>query len=124
MGSLWVSFGDLVDVLDKDMANVFCSTRGGLAVYIPKNPEEDMELARLVGFSGLRALSAVYGGETITTSNFRRGKPRKGQIIKMLEQGDSTQKIAMALDVTERYVEHIASVTRARGKQASLFDVS
>ncbi len=120
---LWVSFAALADIIGRDRAQALCSARGGVRVYIPKSAESAPDLERIVGPPALRALISVYGGCYITTPNHRRGKPKKADVIRLLESGESVRKIALRLDVTERYVEYLASLYRTRPKQGSLFTI-
>ncbi len=122
MAGIWVSFGNLQDIIGEDMARVLCQSMGGVTFYVPKKATPGHDLVRLIGKAGLRSLSAVYGGEVIVVPNYRRGKPRKGEIIKLLERGVSMRDIALRLDVTERYVEHIATSVRPRAIQGSLLE--
>ena len=123
MAGIWVSFGNLQDVIGEDMARVLCQTRGGVTIYVPKTARQEHELTRYIGMTGLRSLSAVYGGEVIVVPNYRRGKPRKAEIIRLLERGLSMRDIALQLDVTERYVEHIATSVRPKATQVSLLEM-
>ena len=122
MARVWISYGELVDIIGADMAKTLCITRGGVYIYVPKIESTDTELAKIVGIPALRALIAVYGGEVIVVPNHRKGTPRKGDIIKMLDAGASAREIALRLDVTQRYVEHVSTVSRPKAKQASLFE--
>lgn len=124
MGANWVTFGELRDVIGLDMARVLCRSRGGVSLYIAGNPGEDAELAPVIGLPALRALAQVYGGETIVVPNHRKGTPKKRDILRLREQGVSLRDIALRLDVTERYVEYVASVGRPKSAQASLLDIS
>ena len=122
MARVWISYGELVDIIGADMAKTLCITRGGVYIYVPKIESTDTELAKVIGITALRSLIAVYGGEVIVVPNHRKGTPRKGDIIKMLDAGASAREIAIRLDVTQRYVEHVSTVSRPKAKQASLFE--
>ena len=122
MARVWISYGELVDIIGADMAKTLCITRGGVYIYVPKIESTDTELAKIVGIPALRALIAVCGGEVIVVPNHRKSTPRKGDIIKMLDAGASAREIAIRLDVTQRYVEHVSTVSRPKAKQASLFE--
>jgi len=122
MARVWISYGELVDIIGADMAKTLCITRGGVYIYVPKIESTDTELAKVIGITALRSLIAVYGGEVIVVPNHRKGTPRKGDIIKMLDAGASAREIALRLDVTQRYVEHVSTVSRPKAKQASLFE--
>lgn len=122
MSSVWVSYGELVDIIGADMAKKLCITRGGVYMYVPKSVSTDTELTKIIGVPALRALGTVYGGEVIVVPNHRKGTPHKGDIIKMLDAGASAREIAIRLGVTQRYVEHVSTVSRPKVKQASLFE--
>lgn len=122
MARVWISYGELVDIIGADMAKTLCITRGGVYIYVPKIESTDTELAKVIGITALRSLIAVYGGEVIVVPNHRKGTPRKCDIIKMLDAGASAREIALRLDVTQRYVEHVSTVSRPKAKQASLFE--
>ena len=122
MARVWISYGELVDIIGADMAKTLCITRGGVYIYVPKIESTDTELAKVIGITALRSLIAVYGGEVIVVPNHRKGTQRKGDIIKMLDAGASAREIALRLDVTQRYVEHVSTVSRPKAKQASLFE--
>lgn len=122
MAGIWVNFANLQDIMGKDMATVLCRARGGVSFYVPKAAQAGHDLVRIIGVPAFRALVAVYGGEVIVVPNYRRGTPRKGTILKLLEQGVSMRDIAMRLDVTERYVEHIAACVRPKHAQRSLLE--
>ncbi len=122
MARVWISYGELVGIIGADMAKTLCITRGGVYIYVPMIESTDTELAKVIGITALRSLIAVYGGEVIVVPNHRKGTPRKGDIIKMLDAGASAREIALRLDVTQRYVEHVSTVSRPKAKQASLFE--
>ena len=122
MARVWISYGELVDLIGADMAKILCISRGGVYIYVPKIESTDTELAKIVGIPALRVLTAVYGGEVIVVPNHRKGTPRKGDIIKMLDAGASAREIAIRLDVTQLYVEHVSTVSRPKARQASLFE--
>jgi DNA-binding NarL/FixJ family response regulator len=123
MASTWVSYGELVDIIGVSMAKTLCMTRGGVSLYIPKLASPQSELAKIVGMGAMHALSAVHGGEVIVVPNRRNKEPQKGKILEMLNAGASPREVALRLDVTQRYVEHVASRIRPKVAQVSLFEV-
>ena len=123
MAAAWISYGELTDLIGPDAALALCQAYGGVALYIPKNIKADSELARIVGLAALRVLATVYGGEGVTVPNRRKAAPRKGKILEMLAAGTPAREIALRLDVTQRYVEYVATVGRPRGQQGSLLDI-
>lgn len=123
MAAAWISYGELTGLIGPDATLVLCQTYGGVALYIPKNIKADSDLARIVGLAALRVLATVYGGEVVTVPNRRKAAPRKGKILEMLAAGTPAREIALRLDVTQRYVEYVATVGRPKGRQASLLDM-
>lgn len=121
MAGQWVTFESLRDVMGADRAEALCRARGGVRVYVPLTPRPGSSLAPIVGLPALRALSAAYGGQVIVPPNRRRAPARKAEIVRLLEQGVPRRAVALQLDVTERYVEFVAQMTRPRQVQASLF---
>ena len=120
MAAAWISYGELTGLIGPDAALTLCRAYGGVALYIPKNIKADSELARIVGLAALRVLATVYGGEVVTVPNRRKAAPRKDKI---LEAGTPAREIALRLDVTQRYVEYVATVGRPKGRQGSLLDM-
>ncbi|WP_298998146.1 RNA helicase [uncultured Desulfovibrio sp.] len=123
MASTWVSYGELVDIIGVCLAKTLCMTRGGVSLYIPKTASPQSDLAKIVGMGAMHALSTVHGGEVIVVPNRRNKEPQKSKILEMLNAGASPREIALRLDVTQRYVEHVASCVRPKVVQASLFEV-
>lgn len=106
MGAIWVSYGELCEVIGQDSAEKFSAVYGGVSFYIPKSPGESSPLYALLGREALSALSRVYGGGSIIVPN-RRKLPVKEKVIDMIADGKSSREIALSLDVTERYVQSI-----------------
>lgn len=123
MAAAWISYGELTGLIGPGAALALCQVYGGVALYIPKNIKADSELARIVGLAALRVLATVYGGEVVTVPNRRKAAPRKGKILEMLAAGTPAREIALRLDVTQRYVEYVATVGRPKGRQGSLLDL-
>lgn len=123
MPSTWISYGELAGLIGADTALILCRTYGGVTLYIPKSIKADSELARIVGLPALRVLATVYGGEVVTVPNRRKAAPRKGKILELLAAGTPAREIALRLDVTQRYVEYVATAGRPKGRQGSLLDM-
>lgn len=121
MAENWVSRPELVEVIGQDAADTLCRACGGVPVYVPRRADPRSWLAGLLGPRALAALSAEYGGLRITVPNGRRPEPYKPAVVRMLEEGRPHEKIALELGVTERYVRLIASRTRRKAVQLSLF---
>ena len=123
MAGTWVTFGALTDLIGEDRARCFCRNRGGLRTYIPVMATRGHWLEALIGPVAMTALCAAYGGEVIMTSNMRRGGPLRPSIEKLLKEGKSLRETAKLLDVTERYVEQVASRVRSKMQQKALWEV-
>lgn len=115
MGDAWISYGELARIIGAEAAGRLCAAYGGVSFYVPKNPSPESSLVKIIGHPALASLARVYGGETITVPNHRKS-PSKARIIDMLGRGKSAREIALALDVTERYVQHLA---RNGGRRAA-----
>lgn len=120
MAETWISRPELEDIIGRDAAATLCRCRGGIGTYVPRKPDADSLLGRIIGLGPLRALSAMYGGENITVPNGRRAEPFKGRILALLEAGRTCSAIALELGVTERHVRELASRVRPRSRQLSL----
>lgn len=119
MAGQWLTWETLVEITGREAAAALCAHCGGVRVYVPKTASASTALGRIVGLEAATALAALYGGEEIVPPN-RRRVPAKGEIIALLEQGLSLRAVALRLDVTQRYVEHVAQLTRPRPVQGSL----
>ncbi|MDR2745684.1 MAG: RNA helicase [Desulfovibrio sp.] len=120
----WVSHGELRELLGSDAAGALCRTFGGVHYYIPAEPSAAHPFTPILGTAGMRVLCNTYGGEKITLPNWKRPEPKKGEILSRLEKGESPRSIAIALEVTERWVWVVAEVYKPRARQLSLLDGS
>lgn len=120
MGASWISYAELAGLIGEDAAQALCSTRGGVTLYVPKLMDENGEIAKIIGVASLHKLAQVYGGEMIAVPNRRKAGPRKGEVLELLERGLGPREVALALDVTQRYVEYLAKAARPRNSQAKL----
>lgn len=123
MAAIWISHGELTGLIGVDAALALCRAYGGIALYIPKAVKPNNALAQIVGPAALRVLSTVYGGEVVAVPNRRKAAPRKNKILEMLAAGTPAREIALRLDVTQRYVEYVATMGRPKGQQGSLLDL-
>ena len=119
MANLWVSQTELVSLLGADAARALCVTRGGISFYVPKEMDTRHPIAAVVGFAGLAALCAAFGGDCITVPNGRKAEPYKRAILRLLERGRSIPDIALEMGVTERYVRALAA-TMGKTRQLTL----
>lgn len=122
MAAVWISYGELVGIIGEDAAQALCSTRGGVSLYVPKLMDPQGDIAKIIGIPALRKLSQVYAQDYIVVPNRRKAGPRKAQVLDLLAKGMGARDIALALDVTQRYVEYVAQTARPQKTQASLFE--
>ena len=120
MGANWISWAELAGLIGNDAAQALCSTRGGVTLYVPMQADPAGEIAWIIGVPALRKLAQVYGGDMIVVPNRRKEGPRKSKILEMLDKGMAPRDIALALDVTQRYVEYLAKQARPTAIQGSL----
>lgn len=120
MGDTWVSYGELREIVGDEAAGKLCEMYGGVSFYIPKYPSETNQLYDVIGFHALASLSHIHGGTTIVVPNRRKAKPSKSRILEMLEAGKTAREIALALDVTQRYVSQLAKDCFPKKRQGSL----
>ena len=109
---MWVSTVELQDLLGKDTTHLLCAHFGGVAYYIPQVAKEEHQFARIIGMPAFRVLCSAYHGNNVTFPNGRRSEPKRAAIIKMLDEGHSLRHTALALGVSQRWVESVASQTR------------
>ncbi len=108
MGECWVSYPTLRDLVGADEATALCANHGGVPVFVPRSPDTSSHLGRIVGAAALRTLCRLYGGNWITVPNARKAEVRKGEVLRLLEDGVSHSEIALHLGVTERYVRAVS----------------
>lgn len=117
----WVSHAALATLLGEAAAGMLCKSYGGVRYYVPAEPDAAHPFAPILGNDGMKALCLAYGGEKITVPNWKKPEPKIGEILNRLEKGDSPRDIAIALDVTERWVWAVAKGNRPVTRQLSLF---
>ena len=108
----WVSGPELADLIGKEAALALGRAFGGVSQYIPAEASPAHPFCRIIGLPAMRTLCAAYAGERIIPPNTRRPEPQKQAIVNLLEKGHSQRSIAMALGVTERWVQMVASAVR------------
>lgn len=104
---MWVSLYELETLLGKEAARLLTIHFGGVRFYVPTTMETGGNIAKIIGERAATLLSEVYGGRSITVPN-GKNEPHKQRIIAMLEAGLEKSDIARELEVTERYVYHVA----------------
>lgn len=114
MSALWVSFGELCEIMGQEAAERLCAIYGGLSFYVPKRPWSETKLAAIIGHKQFAALARIYGGGEITIPNRRGKEPAKAKIIELIEAGKGAREIAIEMGVTQRYVESLAKGSKKR----------
>ena len=104
---MWVTLYDLENTLGKEAARLLTIYFGGIELYIPTDFKPGHEITKVIGQTPANILAAAYGGRHVTFPN-GKNEPKKPQIIDMLEAGVDKKEIARELEVTERYVQHVA----------------
>ena len=92
--------------------------RGGVAVYIPKNPDVNSALAKDIGLDNARKLAEFYGGDTVTVP---RCEISKKQRILNLQRVNSRRDLARQAGATDRYVRMVLNLA-CNPKQGRLFE--
>lgn len=109
---------DIAEATDEVVAVKLATEFGGTHINIPKNPNENSKLAKIIGLDNLKKLVKEFGyGEIlIPMGGFRGAKARRANAVKMLEDGVPHTKIAKDLDLHVRTVERIAATLRRKNK--------
>jgi hypothetical protein len=89
---------------------------GGTRLYIPKDPNQGMPIARLLGLDQARALAQRCGGDFLKVPLARNWRVRLYRA-----RGDSYPAIARALGITESQVSKILTAAGATRAQMDLF---
>jgi hypothetical protein len=105
---MYLSPLDLRRVLDRGQADLLCRVWGGVTTYLPVTPDARHDFAAVLGPRGMEILCAAFGGQNVTLPNANH-MPKKSEIIARLEQGEAPRDIALSLQVTERWVRHLAA---------------
>ncbi|MCF6432926.1 helix-turn-helix domain-containing protein [Leisingera sp. MMG026] len=104
----------IADEISVEVAVRLAEAKGGRRVYIPKNPDSETALAKLVGWENACLLSKLLGhGELpVPAGSFGGQTGRRQRIAMLLDQGMSHSDIAAKVDVTQRTVERVAASLR------------
>ena len=118
---MWVSMRELEELIGEEKAYTLANTRAGVATYIPKTYTGRESLVDLVGLPAATTLAKAFGGEYVMLPNVRKREPKKREVLELLASGKPQREIALALDVTQRYVEQIAVQKRETDRQLTFF---
>jgi len=117
------SLRDLAAVIGASAAQRLVEALGGVEKqYIPKRPKPDHALARLIGWDGLQALAAEYGGHRIDIPRGCNIGGKKRRVAEALDRGASPRQAALLAGCTGRHARQIRADLRADPVQRSLFD--
>lgn len=98
--------GRLRDIIGDEATLALVEARGGRQVYVPVDPAEGAEIARIIGLDAARRLGQEYGREPITVP-----VAREWRIAVYSAQGVTVPEIA------RRVGAHIDTVRKCRRRQ-------
>lgn len=107
MSDVWVSEAACIELLGDEKTQSFINQFGGTSMYIPRKPSKDHSIAQTVGFISMAALCREYGGLNAIITNARNKGTKKTRIIKLIDQGLPSPKIATLAESSIRYVRMI-----------------
>lgn len=114
---------DIAEVIGPECALLLAQHVGGIASYVPKEPQNGHKLAMIIGLPALRMLSKIYGGDWLTVPKYAAGKSKKVKIRRLLKDGASLRDAALDSDATVRYVTMVNKDMRHESRQLKLFDM-
>ncbi|MDR1359474.1 MAG: RNA helicase [Deltaproteobacteria bacterium] len=106
---MYLSQIDLELVLARAEALRLCRLYGGVEMYLPRAPDTRHPYCGVVGILGLKAMCAAFGGGNVTLPKGNHLPPKKSEILSRLDRGEAPREIALDLQVTERWVRHLAA---------------
>lgn len=82
---------------------------GGRQLFIPKHPDPDHEIARIIGCTAYRHLVGHFGDRVlkVPTDHFRELVRQDRIVASLLSVGHGTKLIAGMIGLTERQVQNI-----------------
>lgn len=102
-----ISMFDIAEIIGHDNAVKLMDSVGGYdSFYIPKNPKQGQELAKIIDWPSYHALCRAIGGNWvhIPRGTFRR---LKKSLILGADSKISSRRLSRILDVSQRYVRQI-----------------
>ena len=118
---------EVADILGSDVARELRAVCGGLEIVIPETPPENGPLAALPR-EMLELLCSTFPRDRLYIAKGTCPRPGETlrQVLRLAEQGLTTQQIARRLGITDRRVRHHLSgrslPTRHDPRQLSLFE--
>lgn len=104
------------EAIGDEAALKLIEARGGTTVFVPCDPREDQLLVDIVGLDAARELASRWGKEYLAVPI-----AMKWRIDRLLEEGLSAPKIALALGVHEDRVRRRRRKAGAGSAQPDLF---
>ncbi len=99
--------GDMADVAEicgENVAQELCDKLPGILLYVPKSPREQGPICKLDGAIAERLITQ-FGGDKIYIPSKRKTFMDTFEIIEeLVDEGLTTQEIALKLGVTQTYV--------------------
>lgn len=114
---------DIAEVIGAECALLLARHVGGIASYIPKEPQNNHKLAMIIGLPALRRLAVVYGGMWLEVPKYAAAKSKKVKIRRLLKEGASARETALQTDSTRRWVIQVLKEMHNEEQQLSLFDL-
>lgn len=114
---------NIAEVIGPELALLLAEHLGGVASYVPKEPQSCHKLAMIIGLPALRMLSKVYGGTWLEVPRYAAAKNKKVKIRQLLKDGTSFKQTALNTQTTTRYVTMVSREMKTESQQLSLLDM-
>jgi len=118
---------EVADILGEDVARALRACCGGLEIVVPETPPTSGPLAALPA-EMLRALCETFPRDRLYIAKGTCPRPgeTRARVLRLAEDGLTTQQIARRLNITDRQVRrHLAGrrlAARQDARQLPLFD--
>lgn len=111
------TFDDLAGVIGFTATLRIAAWYGGQNLYIPAQPDETMQIVKLVGLPCAKRLAESWGTETIAVPTmWAYEEDQRNRLVgNLLNRGMSPKDIARDMGVTERRVQQIRRVLEEMG---------
>lgn len=102
-------FEELAAIIGDAGARALCAAYGGTRLYIPKSGRSSKLEACGIAPYGVAALSAIYGGETISPPTLRAGRlaARDVAIRARRDQNATVEELAREFGMTARQIYNV-----------------
>lgn len=106
------SLQDLGEEIGLEAVLKLVARYGGTEISTPKKVHDDHPLVLLVGLPAAQYIASHWGGDNLYIPNLNRVKQkiRNIEIVRRFDQGESTQKLALAFQVTSRTIKNILNM--------------